>query len=86
MCVLLEYFNNLTILLQVDKAGWTLDEVDLFEVNEAFASQSVAILQDLKLDKEKVIDLFYSLTCKCIEVVKLNKQMCSTTFILNVLY
>ena len=45
-------------LLQVDKAGWTLDEVDLFEVNEAFASQSVAILQDLKLDKEKVIDLF----------------------------
>ena len=42
------------ILLQVDKAGWSLDEVDLFEVNEAFASQSVAILQDLKLDMEKV--------------------------------
>lgn len=38
----------------VDKAGWSLDEVDLFEVNEAFASQSLAISQDLKLDMEKV--------------------------------
>lgn len=37
----------------VDKAGWSLDEVDLFEVNEAFASQSLAISQDLKLDMEK---------------------------------
>ena len=47
-------------ILQVDKARWSLDEVDLFEVNEAFASQSVAIQQDLKLDKEKLIDLLYS--------------------------
>jgi len=44
------------LLLKVDKAGWSLDEVDLFEVNEAFASQSLAILQDLKLDMEKVIN------------------------------
>ena len=62
--VLLEYFDNNSnvYILQVDKAGWSLDEVDLFEVNEAFASQSVAIQQDLKLDKEKVIDLLHLIT------------------------
>jgi len=47
------------ILLKVDKAGLSLDEVDLFEVNEAFTSQSLAILQDLKLDMEKVIGLAF---------------------------
>ena len=28
-------------------AGWTLSEVELFELNEAFAAQSVAIVKDL---------------------------------------
>ena len=41
-------------IVQVEKAGWSLDEVDLFEINEAFASQSLVIRQELKLDKEKV--------------------------------
>ena len=36
------------------KAGWTLDDVDLFELNEAFAAQSVAIVRELKLDQTKV--------------------------------
>jgi acetyl-CoA C-acetyltransferase len=36
------------------KAGWKLAEVDLFELNEAFASQSVALLQQLELDPAKV--------------------------------
>lgn len=36
------------------KAGWTLNEVDLIELNEAFAVQAVAIMRELKLDPEKV--------------------------------
>lgn len=36
------------------KAGWTLDEVDLFELNEAFAAQSCALLRVLGLPAEKV--------------------------------
>ena len=36
------------------KAGWTLDEVDLFELNEAFAVQAVAILNELGIDPGKV--------------------------------
>lgn len=34
------------------KIGWTLDSVDLFEINETFASQSVIGLRELKLDPE----------------------------------
>ena len=36
------------------KAGWTLDEVDLFELNEAFAVQAVAVGNELGLDLNKV--------------------------------
>ncbi|HMX29345.1 MAG TPA: acetyl-CoA C-acetyltransferase, partial [Blastocatellia bacterium] len=36
------------------KAGWNLADVGLFELNEAFSSQSVALLQQLELDPEKV--------------------------------
>ncbi|KAM8809785.1 acetyl-CoA acetyltransferase, cytosolic [Eudromia elegans] len=38
----------------VAKAGWTLDQVDLFEINEAFAALSVAITKELKINPEKV--------------------------------
>ncbi len=38
----------------VEKAAWTLDDVDIFEINEAFSSQSVAIVRELKLDEAKV--------------------------------
>jgi acetyl-CoA C-acetyltransferase len=38
----------------VEKAGWTLDSVDLFEINEAFASQMVAVLGELRLDPARV--------------------------------
>ena len=38
----------------VKKAGWTLDEVDLIELNEAFSVQAVAIIRELKLDAGKV--------------------------------
>jgi acetyl-CoA C-acetyltransferase len=36
------------------KAGWDLRDVDLFELNEAFAAQSVALLRVLDLPEEKV--------------------------------
>lgn len=36
------------------RAGKTLDEVDVIELNEAFAAQSLAVLKDLDLDPAKV--------------------------------
>jgi acetyl-CoA C-acetyltransferase len=38
----------------VEKAGLGLDRIDLFELNEAFAAQSLAVLRDLKLDPARV--------------------------------
>ena len=37
-----------------DKAGWDLKDVDLFELNEAFAVQAVAVLKELGIDPAKV--------------------------------
>jgi len=36
------------------KAGWTFADVDLIELNEAFAVQAVAIIKELKLDTKRV--------------------------------
>lgn len=36
------------------KAGWTLDDVDLLEINEAFAVVTLAAINELKLPAEKV--------------------------------
>ncbi|HEX8069819.1 MAG TPA: acetyl-CoA C-acetyltransferase [Pyrinomonadaceae bacterium] len=36
------------------KAGWSLSEVDLIELNEAFSVQAIAITRELKLDPQKV--------------------------------
>ena len=38
----------------LEKAGWTCDEVDLFEINEAFSVQAVAVIQQLGLDPARV--------------------------------
>ncbi|CAG03628.1 unnamed protein product, partial [Tetraodon nigroviridis] len=38
----------------VEKAGWQLDQVDLFEINEAFAAQSLAVVKELALSADKV--------------------------------
>jgi acetyl-CoA C-acetyltransferase len=38
----------------VRKAGWSLNEVDLIELNEAFSVQAVAIMRELELDPSKV--------------------------------
>ncbi|HEY1011219.1 MAG TPA: acetyl-CoA C-acyltransferase [Herpetosiphonaceae bacterium] len=35
-------------------AGLSLDDIDLFELNEAFAAQSLAVLRKLEIDQEKV--------------------------------
>jgi len=35
-------------------AGLTLDQIDLFELNEAFAAQALAVIKTLGLDREKV--------------------------------
>jgi acetyl-CoA C-acetyltransferase len=36
------------------KAGWSLDSVDLFELNEAFAVQSIAVVRELGIDPARV--------------------------------
>jgi acetyl-CoA C-acetyltransferase len=36
------------------KAGWTTDQVDLYEINEAFAVVTMAAMHDMKLPAEKV--------------------------------
>ena len=38
----------------LDKVGWSAEEVDLFEINEAFAMVTMAAIKDLGLDPEKV--------------------------------
>lgn len=38
----------------MDAAGWSTDDVDLFEINEAFAVVTMAAMDDLKLPYEKV--------------------------------
>ena len=37
-----------------EKAGWDLKDVDLFELNEAFAVQAVAVLNELGIDRDRV--------------------------------
>ncbi len=38
----------------LSKANWKIEEVDLFEINEAFAAQSIAVIKELKIPEEKV--------------------------------
>ena len=38
----------------LDLAGWDVKDVDLFEINEAFAAQSLAVLKTLSIPEEKV--------------------------------
>jgi acetyl-CoA C-acetyltransferase len=41
-------------ILALEKAELTIDEIDLIELNEAFAAQSLAVIKELELDQEKV--------------------------------
>ena len=38
----------------LNKANWEIDDVDLFELNEAFSSQSLAVIEELKIKPEIV--------------------------------
>ena len=38
----------------LELAGWNIKDVDLFEINEAFAAQSLAVLKTLSIPEEKV--------------------------------
>ena len=38
----------------LDLAGWDIKDVNLFEINEAFAAQSLAVLKTLSIPEEKV--------------------------------
>ena len=38
----------------LEKAGWTVDDLDLIEANEAFAAQALAVNKDLGWDPAKV--------------------------------
>ena len=42
------------VLEAIKKAKWSLDEIDLFEINEAFAAQSIAVIHELGIDQKKV--------------------------------
>ena len=38
----------------IKKANWKIEDVDLFEINEAFAAQIIAVIRELKIDEDKV--------------------------------
>ena len=38
----------------MDLAGWTVKDLDLLEINEAFAAQSIAVIKTLGVPQEKV--------------------------------
>lgn len=38
----------------LDRVGWTIDDLDLIEANEAFAAQAIAVSRDLGWDTEKL--------------------------------
>ena len=43
-----------SVNMALKKAGWKIEDIDLFEINEAFAAQSIAVIRDLKISKEIV--------------------------------
>ena len=40
--------------IALNRSGWAIDDVDVFEINEAFSSQSLAVINDLSIDYQKV--------------------------------
>ena len=52
-----EWFTTAPVLAiskLLEKCGWSVQDVDLFEVNEAFAVVAMAAMQDLKIPHEKL--------------------------------
>ena len=42
------------VRIALKKANWKIEDVDLFEINEAFAAQSIAVIRELNIDEKKV--------------------------------
>ena len=42
------------VRIALKKANWKIEDVDLFEINEAFAAQSIAVIKELNINKKKV--------------------------------
>ena len=42
------------VKLALKKANWNIADIDLFEINEAFAAQSIAVIRELNIDERKV--------------------------------
>ena len=42
------------VKIAVKKADWKIEDIDLFEINEAFAAQSIAVVKTLGISDEKV--------------------------------
>ncbi len=42
------------VIAATKKAKWRLNEIDLFEINEAFAAQSIAVIRELGINQNKV--------------------------------
>ena len=40
--------------MALERANWKIEDIDLFEINEAFASQSIAVIKNLKIQNEIV--------------------------------
>ena len=57
-CTLLHAYMHkcplIVVVLQLGKAGWTVADVDVWELNEAFAAQSIAVIRELGIQQDKV--------------------------------
>ena len=42
------------VRMALKKANWKINDVDLFEINEAFAAQSIAVIRELGIDPNRV--------------------------------
>ena len=42
------------VKIALKKANWEIDDIDLFEINEAFAAQTIAVIKELNINEEKV--------------------------------
>ena len=40
--------------LCLERAGWSIEDIDVFELNEAFSSQGLACIDELGIDASKV--------------------------------
>jgi acetyl-CoA acyltransferase len=40
--------------IALSRANWDIDSIEIFEINEAFSSQSLAVIRELKIDPNKV--------------------------------